>query len=342
MSTRRVCPSCNRPFEANDFDAATGWWECRACRVRVRGQTGPGDLTGEEITASLTTAASVPPTPEESWPVAPAALPNPAAATVPDLTPILRRVQKLERQRNVMLAGLAVAVVVAGFSLWRSGSQGPQPALADEGKVIKTERVVFLDANGRPGPSVAVDADGMDGLAFYSGAGVKLAKLEEWPKIETAFQLFGPGDRVGVSLIVGKDRSKLELSGPNEEGSATLAVTKNGSKLDLDGPNHRGIPAGQATASFGVSRDKPALWLTHPNGGTVQLDADENGSSLGLHDNRECRVIIDGKDRSSGLTVYGPGKMNVSASVFKGKDDGKYYPSVDVTDANGRTVFETP
>ena len=44
MPAHRTCPLCGRAFDASDFDAATGWWECAGCQGRVFERNGPAGL----------------------------------------------------------------------------------------------------------------------------------------------------------------------------------------------------------------------------------------------------------------------------------------------------------
>jgi hypothetical protein len=324
-----------------------------------------GELTGLEITASPTPAGTTPLVPNGNEPTARPTTPSPLAAALPDLAPILRRLSKLERQRNVMLAVLVPAVAVACFALWRSWAN-ETPSVTTS-KVIEAERIVLLDAAGQRGPSVAIDDGGTGGFAFYDAGGAKLATLKDSAEgVASLLTLIGPAGKAGVSLIAGKDYTGVDLSDsegksrgiisvwknraqftlydPDQRGSsASLAVGKDGPELTLYGPGVWGVDKAAATATLDVSKHNPGLWLSRPNCGKAWLHTDRDGSGLALDDDARLTMVhLDANRMSSGLTVRGAGQAMLSAEIVEGKKDGRLYPSISITDANGRTVFEKP
>jgi hypothetical protein len=246
--------------------------------------------------------------------------------TPPDLTPILRRIEKLERQRKVMFAVSALAVAIAGISLWRAVAK--EAPASGPGKTIEAERIVLLGPGGGKGPSMAWDVDGRGGLAFYTYAGEKLATLEE-----TEFHLMGPGGKERISFGAGKDttelilfspvegqgetrlsmwkdRTEFSIPGPNGETSATIDISKEDAQLSLSGRS-QGLLLGQAKATLGVSKENaelnlngPAKWVAGNHiQTTATLGAVKDGPELFLAGPKQgsARLFADQKGSSLDL-----------------------------------------
>jgi hypothetical protein len=228
--------------------------------------------------------------------------PDPVPAPAPDLTALLKRLEKVERQRHVLLfvACLAFAFSGANLALSYARSGPPQPA------AVEAVRFVLKDAAGREQGTIGVN-DNPPGFAFCDAAGNKWASLGQ--------------ANGGGGLLHFYDRSGKKRIG--------LGALPAGGFIGLSSDNEKSL------LMMGAPHNKPTFVIYDQNLAT-SLTLDDAG--LTLYEGEWNRRAWLGK--SDGGALLGFYDANAKPRVVMGMlKDG---PSLVITAENRAVLFSRP
>ncbi len=237
------------------------------------------------------------------------------------------RLEKLERElahakrRNRwLLAIVGLAVVGLGLAwTWNktmptAQAQGVAPA----GKVIRANKFILEDANGKTRASLSV---------LDSGPGLWMYDVNGNPRV--LLNVFDLESRVPGKPGLGS--SGLSLIGKNGKSGAHLTVMDEAPRLMLSDDKH------VERVSLSAGKDKTELMLTDEKGKVrAWLNIRKDGTALSLWDENRIASLSVNKDRTGLSLCDEKGKPRASLGVIK------YGPALNLSDENGKVIWSVP
>ncbi len=171
-------------------------------------------------------------------------------STTPDHADILKRLERLERQRLALLFVSVLALAAAGTCLYKVWNGGPSP----DAETVNTARVVFRDTADRPKGLIRLDDSG-EGLVFCDANGGKIASVGANQAGTRALHLFDANGTARISLASATDKNKPAVTIYNPQNKASVGLDEDGLKLfEMKGEGllRAWFIRGDSVASFGM------------------------------------------------------------------------------------------
>jgi hypothetical protein len=287
---------------------------------------------GGDLRPDLPPATPVAPPLTDPLPRCPAPLPDPVPqrppadptpreiqkpeSQPPDYQALLRRLDRVEKQRLVMLFACVVACAASVTCLYllhqeRSGQdrsaearRAPEPP-ALEGGTLEVKRVAFLDAAGNRRDSIRLDESGT-GIAFCDPNGVKRA-LFFTNSEGTGWNLLSTDGRQRASIGVLKDGAGI-VTVVNEQGRSVIKMS---------------TVANQPFISVQDENQNPSVIL--------------DSTGMSLFDGATLRAEFTKTNATTGVRVF---DRNGHTRIGMGMTDRG--PVLAITAENGNIVFAKP
>ncbi len=285
--------------------------DCPACRHQVSAKARASPECGHPMLKKSTAGpddgvqARMPAGP----PVATAVSPATEAASA-DQSDVLKRLERLERQRLVLLFVAVLALSAAGVDLYmqqRERQATATPLWSVESGTIEATRVIFRDAAGRRRDSIRLDESGT-GIAFCDADGVKRALF------------FTNAEGTGWNMLA-----------PDGTQRASIGVLKDGAGIVTVTDRHQ-----QTLISMGTQANEPFLTLFDENHKIAVLL-----SSLGLYLYDKDGLTKKGAFvNSRGGAVLGINDANGTPALLMGMTP--LGPRLSITAENGAILFAKP
>jgi hypothetical protein len=226
------------------------------------------------------------------------------SAATPDHADLLKRLERLERQRLVLLFVSVMALAAAGACVYMVR----QDRQAGDGGTVEATRIVFRDATGRPRDSIRLNESGT-GITFCDANGVQRAHLFTTADGATAWHLLAEGGAPRVQMLATKD------------GGGTVGV--------LDQRLHPVI-------FMGTVANNPTLMVSDENNKTLVL-LDRVGLFLYDKDGLTKRGSFIRTDVGAGLGIFdGNARPRIGMAMTQ------FGPSLYITAENGALVYSRP
>jgi hypothetical protein len=232
------------------------------------------------------------------------------SAATPDYADILKRLERLERQRLALLFVSVLALAAAGTSVYLS-----RPTAAPG--AVEAESIIFKDAQGRKRDSIKLHRSG-SGLEFVDPAGVSRVQ-------------FGPvngqdSEGWGLSLL-GKSGAPLFFAVANDTKRSTIVA----------------IGDDQGRSSIN-------LWASSGHHPTLAFRDSNRNVGVGIDDDGISLMAASGKKSGYfGHLEFAPGEFvpgfilaDANAKPRIMMEVNKNGPGLSITAENGATVFSKP
>jgi hypothetical protein len=236
---------------------------------------------------------------------------SPDPSPTPDLDALLKRLQRVERQRGILLfvACLAFAFSGANLALGYARPGPPPPAMPQvmPQAIVEAERLVLRDAAGTRRAVVEPNGN-QPGLAFSDSLGNKWASL-------------GLAHEGGASL---------SLYDRNGKARVRLAATQGSGLISLANENE--IPL-LTMASYGM---KPHVVLNDQNQRTF-LELDHSGLGLFQGSDKHRKFMLGTDEGGVAFSLYDANEKPRLAMMMS-----KNGPTLFITAENGFPLFAKP
>ncbi len=140
------------------------------------------------------------------------------STATPDFADVIKRLERLERQRVILLFVFVLALAAAGTCLYL----GQRERSTSHAATVEVERIVFRDSAGNPHYSIRWDASS-ESLAFSDAAGTMRAKLGSTPSGGPSWNLLARDGSPRVLMGVGQDEAGV-LGLPAGNGQASVSM----------------------------------------------------------------------------------------------------------------------